>query len=62
MRILVVLDAEDVLIETLESGADGVHGEGVSAEVDEGGVVWEGKHGPAGVKTDVGVPAGQVGG
>ena len=62
MRILVVLNAENVLIEALESGADGVHREGVGAEVDEGGVVREGEHCPAGVEAHVGVPGGEVGG
>ena len=59
---LVVLDAEDVFVEALEAGADGVHGVGVGAEVDEGGVVGEGEHGSSGVEADVAGPAGEVGG
>lgn len=62
MGVLVVLDAEDILVEALKAGADGVHGESVGGEMHEGGVVWEGEHGPTGVEADAGVPVDEVGG
>ena len=62
LRVFIILNTEDVFIETLKARADGVHGECVSAEVDEGRVVGEGEHGSSWVESDRGVPGREVGG
>lgn len=50
--VVVFLDAEDILVESLESGADRVHGQGVGGEVDELRLIREGKHGSSWIETD----------
>lgn len=57
LRVLVVLDAEDVLVESLESWADGVHRVGIGAEMYEWGVIREGKHRSSGVESYILSPA-----
>lgn len=56
------MDAENVLIETLQARANGVHGQCVGTQVHIVGVIGEGEHGSAGVESDAGVPVGEVGG
>ena len=50
------MNAEDVLVETLKSRADFVHGVSVGAQVNELRVIWEGEHSSSGVETHTGVP------
>jgi hypothetical protein len=60
LGVVVALDGEDILVEAEKAGADLVHGEGVSGEVDEAGVFGEGEEGASGVEPDIGGPVGQV--
>ena len=60
MRVLVILEAEDVFIVALESWADFVHGESVGTEVNEGRVVGESEYGSSRVDSSGGVPAHEV--
>lgn len=61
MGVVVALDGEDILVETVQSGTDLVHGKGVGGEVDKAGVLGKGEEGTSRVETNIGSPVAQIG-
>lgn len=59
-RTVVALDAENILIEALQSRAHLVHRNCVGAEMNELRGIRECEHGSSWVETNTGVPAGQI--
>lgn len=60
MRVLVVLNTEDVFIETLKFWADCVHRKCVCAEMNERRIIWEGKHSSSWIKSNIWIPTSKV--
>lgn len=54
------MNAEDVLVETRQFRADFVHRKSVGGQVDETGVLCEGKEGSSGIEAYVGGPAAEI--
>ena len=60
MGVIVALDREDVLVETLEARADRVHGKGVGVKMHEAGVLGEDEEGAAGIEAHCFVPGTEI--
>lgn len=60
-RVVIALNAVDVLVEACQFGADSVHRESIGGKVDKAWVFWEGKEWSSGVESNVLGPAGEIG-